>query len=131
MHYGFTGRIQNEAGIFEINRVHNVSVVDVAGELSRHNVRSLEEILKSFLQCGQLNVVLNFEHLQHLDYKLVRTIADHIVAFQCEGGDIRMANVSSYVRDILQVMGLEHEFYTTVEDALLSFLERYPDEELQ
>lgn len=121
----------SEARMFQVNRIHDISVVDVAGELSRHNVRHLEEVFKSFSQCGQLNIILNLERLKHLDYQLVRRLADHIVTFQCEGGDIKMANVSSYVQSILKVMGLEEELFPSVEDALLSFLETRPDGLLQ
>lgn len=129
MNYGM--RVQNEARMFQVNRVHDISIVDVAGDLSRHNVRHLEEVFKSCSKCGQLNIILNFERLNHLDYRLVRRLADHIVTFQCEGGDIKMANVSSYVQSILKVMGLEEEFFPSVEDALLSFLVKSPDGELQ
>ncbi len=131
MIYGVRESTINEGRMFQVNRVHDISVVDVAGDLSRHNVRHLEDVFKSFSQCGQLNVILNMERLRHLDYQLVRRLADHIVTFQCEGGDIKMANVSSYVQSILQVMGLEEEFFPSVEDALLSFLEKRPDGELQ
>ena len=117
--------------MFHVNRVHDVSVVDVAGDLSRHNVSHLEDVFKSFSGCGQLNIILNFERLKHIDYQLVRRLADHIVTFQCEGGDIKMANVNPYVQSILKVMGLEEEFFPSVEDALLSFLEKQPDCELQ
>jgi len=118
-------------GMFAVNRIHDVSIVDIAGDLSRHNMRHLEEVLTSFSHCHYLNVILNFEHLKHIDYQLVRRLADHIISFQCEGGDMKMANVSPYVRRILQVMGLEQEFFLSVEDALLSFLTRHPDAELQ
>jgi len=117
--------------MFQVNRIHDVSIVDLSGELSRHNMRYLEGLFASFTQCGQFNIILNFEHLKHIDYQLVRRLADHIILFQCEGGDIKMASVSSYVRSIIQVMGLEEEFYPTVEDALLGFLERHPDGLLQ
>ncbi len=131
MNYGMRVNTENESRMFQVNRVHDISVVDVAGDLSRHNVRQLEEVLRSFSQCGQLNIILNFARLSHLDYQLVRRLADHIVTFQCEGGDIKMANVNSYVQSILKVMGLEEEFFPSVEDALLSFLEKTPDGELQ
>ncbi|EFK96151.1 Anti-sigma F factor antagonist [sediment metagenome] len=122
---------QKETGLYQVKQIHNVSVVDVAGELSRNNIRHLEEVFQSLTQCGQLNVILNFEKLSHIDYQLVRRLADHIVTFQCEGGDIKMANVNSYVQSILQVMGLEEEFFPSIEDALLNFLESYPSGELQ
>jgi len=129
MNYGT--RVQNEARMFQVNRVHDISVVDVAGDLSRHNIKHLEEVLTSCSRCGQMNIILNFERLKHIDYQLVRRLADHIVTFQCEGGDIKMASVSSYVQSILKVMGLEEEFFPSVEDALLCFLVKSPDDLLQ
>ena len=132
MNYGLrTSSTSTGPRMFSVNRIHDISVVDVAGDLSRHNIRHLEEVFRSFSQCGQLNIILNFQRLKHFDYQLVRRLADHIVTFQCEGGDIKMANVSSYVGSILKVMGLEEEFFPSVEDALLSFLEKQPDGELQ
>ena len=117
--------------MFEVKRFHDISVVGVDGELSRRNVRVLDEVLSSLSQCDQHNVVLNFEGLKHLDYKLVQRIAERIVEFQCDGGDIKMASASEYVRSILRAMGLDEEVYASVEDALLSFVGDLPDGEPQ
>lgn len=121
-----------ERRMFEVRHIHDVPVVNVTGELSRHNVRYLEDAFTSFLERGQLNIILNFENLEHIDYRLVRRLADHIVVFQCEGGDIKIANASGYVQQILKVMGLENEeFYLSLEDALMSFFVWQPDGALQ
>lgn len=106
-----------------IHRVHDVSVVDVEGELSRYNVTDLDEALTSLSRCSHYNVVLDFEKLKHLDYSLVRRIADRIIEFQCDGGDLKVAGASAYIRHILEAMGLEEEVYSSVEDALLSFIQ--------
>lgn len=117
--------------MFEVNLIHGISVVNVAGELSRHNMRFLEEVFASFLDRGQINIILNFESLKHIDYQLIKRLVDHIVFFQCEGGDIKISNASPYVRQILDVMGLEEEIYPSVEDALMSFAEWQPSGDLQ
>jgi anti-anti-sigma factor len=123
---------QTEGQKFEVNHIHGITVVNVAGELSRYNMRFLEEVFSSFIDRGQLNVILNFEKLSHMDYQLVRRLADHIVCFQCEGGDIKIANASVYIQQILKVMGLEdEEVYPTVEDAIMGFFVHQPDGELQ
>jgi len=117
--------------MFEVKRVHDISVVGVRGELSRRNVHVLEEVLSSLSKCDQRNVVLNFEGLKHLDYKLVQRIAERIIEFQCDGGDLRMASASEYVKNILEAMGLDEEMYASVEDALLSFVGDVHDGDLQ
>ncbi|MFA4873768.1 MAG: STAS domain-containing protein [bacterium] len=117
--------------MFEVKRFHDISVVGVNGELSRRNAHVLDEVLRSLAQCDQHNVVLNFEGLKHLDYQLVQRIAERIVEFQCDGGDLKMAAASGYVRRILEAMGLDEEIYSSVEDALLAFLGETPDGEPQ
>ena len=117
--------------MFDIKRFHDISVVGLNGELSRSNVHSLEEVLSSLSNCEQNNVVLNFDGLKHLDYQLVKGIADRIVEFKCDGGDLKMAAASGYIRTILQAMGLDEEVYSSVEEALLSFVGDIPDEEPQ
>ena len=113
--------------MFEVKRFHDISVVGVDGELSRNNVDVLDRVLSSLSQCDQRNVVLNFKDLKHLDYRLVQRIAGRIIEFQCDGGDLKMAAASGYVRHILEAMGLDEEIYASVEEALLSFVGDVPD----
>jgi anti-anti-sigma factor len=108
--------------MFDVSQFSDVSVVGMDGELSRRNVHVFDGVLSSLASCDIHNVVLNMSELDHLDYSLVKRLADRIVEFQCDGGDIRMASASGYIRSIMQAMGLEEEVYTSVEEALLSFV---------
>ncbi len=117
--------------MFEVKRFHDISVVGVDGELSRNNIHVFDRVLSSLSQCEQRNVVLNFERLRHLDYRLVQRISERIIEFQCDGGDVRMAAANGYIRSIFEVMGLDEEIYACVEDALLSFVGDVPDGEPQ
>jgi len=117
--------------MFEVKRFHDISVVGVRGELSRRNVHVLDDVLSSLSGCDQRNIVLNFEGLKHLDYKLVQRIAERIIEFQCDGGDLRMAAANGYVRNIFEAMGLDEEIYASVEDAMLSFVSDVPEGEPQ
>jgi len=114
--------------MFEVKKYYDISVVGVHGELSQDNVQVFEKLLMSLSQCNENNVVLNFEGLRHLDYKLVRRIADKIIAFKCDGGDLKMAAASGYINSIMRAMGLDEEMYGSVHDALLSFVEDVPCE---
>ncbi len=110
--------------MFEVNHVHDISVVGLQGELSCRNVHVLESVLHSLSSCERRNIVLNFKGLKHLDYKLVERIAEKIIEFQCDGGDLKMAAASGYIHSILQAMGLREELYVSVEEALLDFVGR-------
>ncbi len=117
--------------MFEVKRFHDISVVGVHGELSRRNLHVFENVLASLSKCDQHNVVLNLEDLRHIDYQLVQRIADRIIEFQCDGGDLKMAAANGYIRQILAAMGLDEQVYASVEDALLSFLGEAIDGEPQ
>lgn len=117
--------------MFEVHRVHGISVVGLQGDLSRRNVHVLDEVLGSLTQCEQRHVVLNFEDLKHLDYRLVQRIAEKIIEFQCDGGDLKMAAASGYIVRILEAMGMGEEVYASVEEALLSFVNGVSDGEPQ
>jgi anti-anti-sigma factor len=123
--------MKKEGDMFEVTRMNDVSVVGLHGELSRTNMHVLEELLSSLSRCAQNNVILNFEGLSHLDYQTVRRIAERIIQFKCDGGDLKMAAANGYIKSILRAMGLEDEVYRSVEDALISFIEEMPDGELQ
>lgn len=114
--------------MLEVSKYRDISVVGVHGELSRSNVHVLEKVLSSLSECCQTNVVLNFEGLKHLDYQLVQRIAERIIQFKCDGGDLKMAAANGYVKSIFRAMGLDEEIYSSVEDALLSFVNDLADE---
>lgn len=114
-----------------IQRYYHINVVDIDGELSRHNMKELDRTLNSLSRSSQYNIVLDFNKLKHLDYRLVQKIADRIVEFQCDGGDIKLAGASEYIKNILDAMGLEDEVYFSVHDALLSFLREAPLDAMQ
>ncbi|PIU57785.1 MAG: hypothetical protein COS89_03670, partial [Deltaproteobacteria bacterium CG07_land_8_20_14_0_80_38_7] len=62
-------RISKDTGVqkYDINHINDISVINVGGELSRYNIRSLEEVFSSLLERGQLSVILNFGNLNHID----------------------------------------------------------------
>lgn len=123
--------MKKEGKMFEVSRLNDISVVGLNGELSRGNMHVLEDLLTSLSDCSQNNVILNLQYLSHLDYKTVRRIAERIVQFKCDGGDLKMAAASGYIKSIMRAMGLDEEVYQSVEDALLSFVGDEPQGEPQ
>jgi len=108
--------------MFEVNHVHHISIVGLQGELSRRNMQAFESVLATLSRCERRNIILNFQHLMHLDYCLVQRIIERIIEFQCDGGDLKVANANVYIQSILQAMGCDERLYPSVEEALLDFV---------
>lgn len=115
----------------EVKKIDGISVVGLSGELSRQNINVLEDTLESLSMCDERNIVLNLSSLEHLDYRLVKRIAEHVIEFQCDGGDLKMAAASRYIKKIFEAMGLDEEVYSSVEDALMDFVYDAPGREAQ
>ena len=109
--------------MFDIQKVNDISVVEVKGELSRNNILAFDQVLSSLSKSYNRNVVLDFGELDHLDYRLVDRLSERVIEFQCDGGDIRTAGANGYVKSIMRAMGFEEDIYDSVENALLSYLE--------
>lgn len=117
--------------MFEVHRYNDISVVGLPCELSSRNISVLDSVLSSLSECEQHNVVLNMADVEHIDYKLVGRLAERVIEFQCDGGDVKLAAANGYVRSIMQAFGFEEEIYVSVEDALLSFVDGTPRGESQ
>ncbi|MDO8493982.1 MAG: STAS domain-containing protein [Deltaproteobacteria bacterium] len=107
--------------MIEIQQLSNVLVMRVSGELSLTNVRQFDTALNMALKEEIGRVVLDLSSLAHIDYKLVPHIVDRMIEIECLGGKLKLAGSNPYVSNILKLMGLEEEFYTSVEDAVISF----------
>jgi anti-anti-sigma factor len=118
--------MKKEEKMLEIKKLNDVSVVGLTGELSRGNMHLLDNLLNSLSDCSENNIILNLQNLSHLDYQTVRRIAERIVQFKCDGGDLKMAAANGYIKSIMRAMGLDEEVYQSVEDALLSFVSDDP-----
>ena len=62
-------------------------------------------------------------HVDHLDYRGLPAIGRIAARLRAEGGDLRLAGASSYVRTILRFVGLEGDLrmYADADEAVASF----------
>src|SRR3989338_6392466 len=107
--------------MFELTQCNDVIVVEVHGQLNFNNIKQFDHLLETAMSTENRKVVLNLSGLKHLHYGLVPHLVDRIVELQCAGGDLKLANGSHYIENILKAMGYEESLYSTVADAVLSF----------
>jgi anti-anti-sigma regulatory factor len=102
---------------------HGVRVLLPRGEVSGDGYELIERAAALPLRQGGPRVVLDLTHVEHLDYRGLPSFGRIVARLRAEGGDLRLAGASSYLRTILRFVGLEGElrFFADADEAVASF----------
>lgn len=108
---------------FQLDYIDEIPVVGFDGNLSRNNVKWLDDVIYSVFRSGQTNIILDLSKVQHVDYRLVQHLSNRIRELKHAGGGISLAAANHYVKKIFEAMGWQEELYPSVGEALLSLLD--------
>jgi anti-anti-sigma factor len=102
---------------------HGVRVLLPRGEISGDGYELIERAAAMPLRQGGPRIVLDLSHVDHLDYRGLPSFGRVAARLRAEGGDLRVAGASSYLRTILRFVGLESElrFFARADEAVASF----------
>ncbi len=102
---------------------HGVRVLLPRGEVSGDGYELIERASAQPLRQGGPRIVLDLSHVEHLDYRGLPSFGRIAARLRAEGGDLRIAGASSYLRTILRFVGLEAELrlYPSAAEAVASF----------
>lgn len=99
-----------------------VSFFSPSGEINEEKFETIEGKLKSMIEAGEFNIILDLSRVNHINYKVVGWLIDYQKKFKEFGGDIKLVNVSPYLYDILRLYGFyPFEIYPSKRAALKSF----------
>jgi anti-anti-sigma factor len=109
--------------MFELTAVDDVAIVHLTGELSHHEMLEIEGVLRKLMDSSKVKVVLNFENVEHVNYKTITRLLDRAWKLRALSGDLKCASMSNYTRDIFRFTGADQvvEAYESVYDAVMSF----------
>jgi len=103
----------------------DVIIFDVEGEIRRSdmNETTLHQLVKSRLDSGKRNILLNFEKVDFIDSFGVGEILASYISTQNLGGRFKLAKISKKLFLIFQVTGLIKvlDIHETEDSALKSF----------
>jgi anti-anti-sigma factor len=106
----------------EANKDKMVSFFLPSGEIDEKEFEGIEEKLKSMIESGEYNIIIDLSRVSHINYKVVGWLIDYQKKFKELGGDIKLVNVSPYLYDILRLYGFyPFEIYPSKRAALKSF----------
>ena len=92
--------------------VGSVVIFDVTGEICRSHVTeiTLHQVVKSQLERGRRNILLNLENVEFIDSFGVGEILASYVSIQNLGGKIKLIRISRRLGIVFKVVGLDRVF---------------------
>lgn len=103
--------------------IQDISVIDVAGDIDFREMIRIKDVIGGLIEKDRLKVVLNLKAVDHINYLSIGVLVERLRILRNLNGDLKLAGVSPYVRDIFRVVGMDQFFeeYTSLEDAIESF----------
>ena len=105
--------------------VENVNVISLSGRLDAYAANDVERKVDSLITAGQMNLVVNLERLEYISSSGLRVLLAGIKRARKEQGDIRLACLQPYVKEVFDIAGFTQLFqmFNKEEDAVNSFKE--------
>lgn len=109
--------------MFELSAVDDVAVLHLTGELNYREVQEIEGILGELMKSAKTKVVLNFQKVDHVNYKTLQSLLEKTLKMRSLEGDLKCASLNYYTQNIFKFSGVDQvmESYDSVSEAVLSF----------
>ncbi|MCB1322926.1 MAG: STAS domain-containing protein [Leptospiraceae bacterium] len=91
----------------------NIAVFKIQGKLDAKTAPQLNEALKSRLASGKVKIVCDMSGVNYIASAGVGTLKANLVSAKKASGDLRLAGVTSEVKDVLDVLGFSALFTIT------------------
>ena len=105
--------------------VRNANIVYLSGRLDAYAANEVEQKLDSLITNGQVCLVVDLSHLEYISSSGLRVLLAGIKRARKEQGDIRLACLQPYVKEVFDIAGFTQLFqmFDKEEDAVNSFAE--------
>jgi anti-anti-sigma factor len=99
------------------------SLVTVAGRVDSATAPDFEKALQSLIQANRNQIVLDLKGVEYMSSAGIRAMVSALKAAKAGGGDVRLAQPSLRVKEVLELAGLSSIFtaYDDLVEAVGSF----------
>jgi anti-sigma B factor antagonist len=103
--------------------IHDISVIDITGDIDFREMIRIRGVIGSLIEKERTKVVLNLRAVDHINYLSIGVLVEQLRTLRNLNGDLKLAGMSSYLRNIFKVVGMDQFFeeYISLEDAVQSF----------
>lgn len=106
-----------------IKELKRVSVVAVSGRVDSSTAPDFDKALQSLINVNRSQIVIDMKDVEYLSSAGLRALVAALKAAKSGGGDVRIAQPSKRVREVIDLAGLNSVFtiYDDMVEAVGSF----------
>ena len=97
--------------------------MNLEGEIDAAKMAEINRVIGQLIKGEMYGLILNFESAEHIHFTILPALLEEKKRIQSFGGDIRLAGMSDYIKNIFRTTGVLEEFqmFDTVQQAAKSF----------
>lgn len=97
--------------------------MNLEGEVDAAKMAEISRIIGQLIRGEMYGLILNFEAVEHVNFTILAALVEEKKRLQSFGGDIRLAALSDYLKNIFNTTGVLEAFQTfsTAQQAAKSF----------
>ena len=97
--------------------------MNLEGEMDAAMMAEIDRVIGQLVKGEMYGLILNFESVEHVHFTILPALVEERKRLQSFGGDIRLAGMSEYIKNIFRTTGVLEEFqvFETVGQAAKSF----------
>lgn len=97
--------------------------MNLEGEIDSAKMAELNRVIGQLIKGEMYGLILNFEAVEHIHFTILPFLVEEKKRLHSFGGDIRLAALSDYIKNIFRTTGVLEVFqvFDTVQQAAKSF----------
>jgi len=97
--------------------------MNLEGEVDAAKLSEINRVIGQLIKGEMYGVILNFESVEHIHFTILPALVEEKKRIQSFGGDIRLAGMTEYIKNIFRTTGVLEEFqvFDTPQQAAKSF----------
>jgi anti-anti-sigma factor len=97
--------------------------MNLEGEIDAAKMAEINRVIGQLIKGETYGLILNFESTEHIHFTILPLLVEEKKRLQSFGGDIRLAGMSEYLKNIFRTTGVLEEFqvFDTAQQAARSF----------
>jgi anti-anti-sigma factor len=97
--------------------------MNLEGEIDSVKMAEINRVIGQLIKGEMFGLILNFESVEHIHFTILPAFVEEKKRLQSFGGDIRLAGMSDYIKNIFRTTGVLERFqvFETAQQAAKSF----------
>jgi anti-anti-sigma factor len=106
--------------------------MNLEGEIDTAKMAEINRVIGQLIKGDIYGLILNFESVEHIKFTVLPVLVEEQKRMQSFGGDIRLAGMSDYIKNIFRTTGVLEAFqvFDTAQQAAKSFGSGKPETNL-